>query len=199
MPESISTVLPQQGDNISSSESQINACEAVAKPVNSKHEICIYFVNIQCLLARLPELCFQLETCQPHVVCIQETWLDESHPDIKIPGYEICSRRDRHVGANRGGILTLRRSDFNGIVHIHNTLEEERSWHFLKIGVETVLVANWYRPGSSDFDGFSVLYSEMAEYYPQVSDIVIVGDLSMHHNRWLHFSREVTRIGAEIL
>jgi len=124
------------------------------------------------------------------VVCIQETWLDDSTKEAKIPGYTKCSRRDRHKGANRGGIATFTREDFNGLVHITNSENEERSWHFLKLGVETYLLANWYRAGASELDGFSSLYSELAEYFPQISGVVIVGDLNIHHKRWLRFSRE---------
>ena len=165
---------------------------------NSLHDLCIYTVNIQCLLAHLDELCFQLELYRPHVVCIQETWLDETRPEIKIPGYEVCSRRDRHAGANRGGIITLRRDDFNGLVHIANTADEERSWHFLKVGIDTILLANWYRPGASVHDGFSTLYSEMAEYFQGVTGVVLVGDLNIHHKRWLRYSNDDTRIGSEM-
>ena len=38
----------------------------------------IYLINIRCLLANLTELCFNLEVYQPHVICIQETWLDDT-------------------------------------------------------------------------------------------------------------------------
>ena len=165
---------------------------------NSLHGISVYLVNIQCMLARLPELCHHLENEHPHVVCIQETWLDQSVKDVNVPGYTVCSRRDRHEGSNRGGVLTLRRNDFNGLVHIANTADEERSWHFLKTGIETFLLGNWYRPGASDFDGFATLYSEVGEYFTQVNGIVLMGDLNIHHQRWLRYSRENTRIGGEM-
>ena len=72
---------------------------------------------------------------------------------------QLCRlfRKDRHAGANRGGILTLRRRDFNGLVHITNCASEERSWHFLETGIETILNSNWYRPGASIHDGFTGL------------------------------------------
>jgi len=143
----------------------------------------------------VPELCRQLELHAPHVVCLQETWLDASTKEISIPGYEVVSRRDRHAGANRGGILTLRRSDFNGLVHVANTEGEERSWHFLKVGIDTILVGNWYRPGSTVHDNFSTLYTELGEYFAQVSGIILVGDLNIHHQRWLRFSNANTTIG----
>ena len=148
------------------------------------------------MLARLDELCFQLELHRPHVVCIQETWLDETHPEISMPGYEVCSRRDRHEGANRGGIITFKRSDFNGLVHISNSKDEERSWHFLKVGIDTILLANWYRPGASVHDGFATLYTEMGEYFQEVIGVVLMGDLNIHHKRWLRDCSEDTRIGS---
>ena len=131
-------------------------------------------------------------------MCIQETWLDKTTKDVNIPGYVVVSRRDRHDGANRGGILTLRRSDFNCIVHIVDVENEERSWHFLKVGVDTILLGNWYRPGSTVHDGFSALYAEMAHYFEQVSGILLIGDLNIHHQRWLRFSNANTSIGAEM-
>ena len=142
----------------------------------------------------------QLELYRPHVVCIQETWLDETHPEIEIPGYEVCSGQDRSggVGANRGGILTLRRDDFNGLVHIANTNDEERSWHFLKVDIDTILLANWYRPDASIHDGFAGLYAEMRQYFQEVIGVVSMGDMYIHHRRWLHFSNDDIRIGSEL-
>ena len=158
--ESISSKKPHnfKNDNFSS-----ESVASVASACNSVHDICIYSVNSQCLFAHkhFAELCFQLEIHRPHVVCIQETWLDDSTKEAKIPGYTKCSRGDRHKGANRGGIASFTREDFNGLVHITNSENEERSWHFLKVGVETYLLANWYRPGASQFDGFSNLYNSL--------------------------------------
>ena len=200
-PEEIANTPKVMQSNVPNSNLHINENvlqEAVSDARNSMHDLCIYSINIQCLLAHLDELCFQLELHQPHVVCIQETWLDKTRPEITIPGYEVCSRRDRHEGANRGGIITLRRKDFNGLVWIADTVDEERSWHFLKVGIDTILLANWYRPGASVYDGFSTLYTEMGQYFQEVTGVVLVGDLNIHHKRWLRYSSEDTRIGSEM-
>ena len=170
----------------------------LADAASSPDGIFIYLINIQNLLARTAELFFRLEIHRPHVVCIQETWLDESHKEIDIPGYEVVARRDRHAGSNRGGVLTLQRKGFNGLVFIANAKDEKRSWMFLKLGLETILIGNWYRPGASHFDGFTSLYSEMGEFFPQVSGVVLVGDLNIHHIRWLKYSRENSLIGSEM-
>ena len=124
--------------------------------------------------------------------------MNASTEEVAIPGYVVCSRRDRHEGDNRGGIMTLRREDFNGIVHITNTDAEERSWHFIQSGIDSILLANWYRPGASSHDGFSVLYKEVADFFPQVSGVIIMGDLNIHHKRWLRHSREDSTIGGDM-
>ena len=80
---------------------------------NSCHKgVFVYSVNIRCLLAHLAELEFVLSVHKPHIVLIQESWLDASTEQVKISGYKEVSRRDKREGeeragtANRGGILT---------------------------------------------------------------------------------------------
>ena len=123
---------------------------------------------------------------------LQETWLEESVQSIEIAGYTIVSRRDCKETSNRGGILTLRRDDFNCIVHIADSADDDRSWHFIRLGVDTILLANWHRPGSTVHDGFLTLYDEVRGYFHEVSGIVIAGDLNIHHQRWLRFSNANT-------
>ena len=92
----------------------------------------------------------------------------------------------------------MRRADFNAVVHIVNATDDERSWHFLKLGADTILLGNWYRPGSIMHDGVSTLYEEMSEYFEQVSDIMLVGTLNIHHQRWHQFSNANTSIGSDM-
>jgi len=160
--------------------------------------ISVYSVNIQCLLARVAELEYQLEMHRPHIVLIQETWLNNSVHDVQISGYEVVSRRDRKEKENRGGILTLQRDDFNGLVHISNSESEERSWHFLRLGCDTILFANWYRPGATEHDAFQALYDEMGKYYSEVSGVFLAGDLNVHHKKWLKYSSGDTEVGADL-
>ena len=94
--------------------------------------------------------------------------------------------------------MTLQRNDFNGMVHIKNCEEEERSWHFLNLGIESFLLANWYRPGASTHDGFVRLYAEVSEYFQQCSGMLIAGDLNIHHKQWLRFSNDNTQVGADM-
>ena len=89
------------------------------------------------MLKHQAELEHHLQVHQPHIVMIQETWLNAETEHINISNYKKVSRRDRKDTQNRGGILTFQRQDFNGLVHIKNCDDEERSWHFLNLGAET--------------------------------------------------------------
>ena len=115
------SINPQQitRDNSNSFPNQLNANSQFdasveeSRPKTAKKDIVLLLVvNIQCLKARLTEFCFHLESLRPHIVLLQETWLDESVEDISIPGYKTISRRDRAKTENRGGVLTLARVDF---------------------------------------------------------------------------------------
>ena len=85
-----------------------------------KQEIKMLIANIQRLSAHLAELVFDLQATRPHVVLLQETWLDASVECVDIAGYFTVSRKDRSEGPKRGGVLTLARNDFNRLVFIEN-------------------------------------------------------------------------------
>ena len=163
-----------------------------------KETVLIYCINIRCLLKHLAELEFHLEAYKPHVVFIQETWLNASVESISILNYRTISRRDRHAGDNRGGILTLARDGFNQIAHIRNSVFEERSWHYLNLGPEVILLGNWYRPGASPHDGFSELHADLTEFVSEITGVILSGDMNVHHKSWLRFSSGNTPVGSDL-
>ena len=59
-------------------------------------------------------------------------------------------------------------------------------------------MANWYRPGASEHNGYTALYSEIAVYYQEVSGIFIAGDMNIHHQKWLRFSNGNSNQGADL-
>ena len=182
---------------------EISVRTVIHKPLSvhadtSSKDVHIISINIRCLLSHKDELEAFLKLHQPHVVLIQETWLNESYESISVSGYRIVSRRDRKTSDNRGGILTSQRDDFNCLVHIKNCEDEERSYHFLRLGMETILVANWYRPGAIVHDGFAKLHDEIRDHYQDISGIVVAGDLNVHHRKWLRFSNDNTTVGADL-
>ena len=155
-------------------------------------------MNIRSLRAHKAELESHLENLSPHLVLLQETWLDKSHEEIKLSNYVQVSRRDRSDVENRGGIVTYRRSDFNRIAHISDSKTEERSWHFLNLEPETILLGNWYRPGAIPHDGHAALEAELSEFAGQFTGLILTGDLNIHHTCWLRHSNGNSVQGADL-
>ncbi len=116
-----------------------------------KKEIAILVVNIQgvllfnndVVLANLTELEFHLSSLRPHIVLLQETWLDASVESVSSVGYMVVSRSNRSTNTNRSGVLTLARHDFNRLVHIGHSGFDERSCQYLRIG-PSVFSIIWY-------------------------------------------------------
>ena len=59
-------------------------------------------------------------------------------------------------------------------------------------------MANWYRPGASEHEGYTHLYEEVAQYYQEISSVFIAGDLNVHHRKWLRFSNGNTLQGSDL-
>ncbi len=68
--------------------------------------------------------------------------MDASVESPSISNYIVISRRDRSDTPNRGGVLMLARQDFNKLAHIENSPSDERSWHYLILDPEIILVGN---------------------------------------------------------
>jgi len=68
----------------------------------------------------------------------------------------------------------------------------------LHLGVDTILVANWYRPPYTVHTTFADLYTEVNEFFDEVSGIVIAGDINIHHKKWLRYSNANTEIGTDL-
>ena len=184
------------------SENQFKSSSLINENMQSqrKHleKIRVFMINIQSVRAHQAELSYHLQVERPHIVLLQETWLDASIEDVQIQGYDVVSRRDRSDSPNRGGILTLKRSDFNHIVHVSTSTHEERAWYLLNLDPEVILIGNWYRPGASEHDGFKMLYEEVAAFTTEFTGMILMGDLNVHHAKWLRFSNGNSIVGADL-
>lgn len=89
---------------------------------NSKLQILYY--NVRSVLPKLDELRLSCSVTRPHVVCIVETWLDDSVLDSELQLYNYCLvRLDR--SRHGGGVLVYIRDDlsFNVAFRGPNNLE----------------------------------------------------------------------------
>jgi len=168
------------------------------RTVGESQPFLIYQINIRCLFAHLVELCYFLDLYKPHVVLIQETWLNSSVESVKVPNYNVLSRRDRATGDNRGGIITLVRRDLDTLVHVSNSESAERSWHLLHLDIGSVAIGNWYRSPNADQVQMSSLRQELAELKGDVIGFLLVGDMNVHHQKWLRHSNSNTPEGAAL-
>ena len=121
--------------------------------------------------------------------------MDKSVEGVALANYTIVSRRDRQESANRGGVICFARNDINNIVCLGDSPHAERSWHLLHTDFGRILICNWYRPGASTDEAITSFRDELTEYMPNVIDCVVVGDLNIHHKRWLRFSNADTPQG----
>ena len=90
-----------------------------------------------------------------------------------IVDYEVVSRRDRSETANRGGARVLRRSDFNNLTFIENSVLKERSGYYLHMPPDIILIGNWYRPGATSHDNLETLQNEMVKFLLEVTGAIL--------------------------
>ena len=158
-------------------ESRVNASAPISQEINFS----IYCLNIRCLLSKLAEIQFHIERLQPHVIVLQETWLDTSIESVNIPNYILVSRRDRSEHSNRGGIAAFAQSDLRNMVCIAKSIHAERAWHLLHTDVGSIAIVNWYRPGSSPITHIISFREEYAEHAHEFQSIIVAGDLNIRH------------------
>ena len=64
---------------------------SVSESLNQDQPFTIYNINIRCLLAHHAELCFHVQLHAPHVIFIQESWLNETIESKDISNSNLLS------------------------------------------------------------------------------------------------------------
>ena len=123
------------------------------------------------------------------VICLTETWLNPSIPDmvIELPGYSL-HRRDRADGY--GGVAIY--IDVNvPSTMLHNLTSDvvENIWLLLNIGNQKMALSVFYRPPNSDqmhvtnfIEEFNVQLNAIQQYKPDL--ICITGDFNDRRSTW---------------
>ena len=150
--------------------------------------------NVRSLRAHLHHFESSLDTSQPTMFSLNETWLDGSVKALPVHGYTCVSRRDRHALDNRGGIATYVRTEQNCIVHLEDSLDCEISWHILHVNLGPVLFVSWYRQ-RDDLNAINVFIATWQRLSADTIGIIVVGDLNVHHSSWLVHSSGNTPAG----
>ena len=120
---------------------------------------------------------------------LNETKTDEGD-SLVLTGYTVICRRDR--GSNGGGIAVFCKN--KSVAHV-TVLEQteatslyERCWVSVHTIEGPVLVCCWYRPPGEDMEGLIEFQKELSRLRGNIKGIVLMGDLNIHHRRWLRYS-----------
>jgi len=154
--------------------------------------ITIMHVNMQGLLSSLAELtaCIRLLARPPDIVCINETFLNDSIGNVELEGFVTVGRRDRRGGEKCGGVIVFARNDIASHVTLMEKSEtSERMWLQMHSNIGPYLLCCWYRPPvQGEVDSIKTFADELQRLREQALGVIILGDLNLHSQRWLTFS-----------
>ena len=157
--------------------------------------------NIRGFLSHRAELEGQLRLLPsvPSMVCLNETFLDESVSDDKLwlSGYRLLSRRDR-CGRTGGGIACFAADRFiEHVALLEHSADFERTWHTIHSDIGPVLFGAWYRPpASGETASINACDEEWRRLSANFVATILAGDLNVHHTRWLRYSTSVSVEGS---
>ena len=66
----------------------------------------------------------------------------------------------------------------------------------LHADIGAIAIANWYRPGNSGDDHIYSFEQELIELKSEVIGFIVLGDLNIHHAKWLRYSNGNSRQGT---
>ena len=146
--------------------------------------ISILHCNIRSIKKHLGELQHRLDTLKPTLLALNETWLDDSTEQLSIPGYILISRRDRSKTSNCGGIALYARASDNFVVKLADSESAELTWAVIHSNYGPILFGVWYRQ-KDDRNSIQTFEREWLAHSTNTIGTVVVGDLNIHHRKWL--------------
>jgi hypothetical protein len=116
--------------------------------------------------------------------------LNRSIEDVTVEGYRMVARRDRDDGRVCGGVIVYAHEDLaSRVTLIEKSADSERVWLIIHADVGPYLVGVWYRPPEpGEIETIKSLESEWEVHNQAALGTILVGDMNVHHTRWLRFS-----------
>jgi hypothetical protein len=168
----------------------------------TKSRLSALHVNIQGFLSSSAELVARLRMMQekPTIVCLNETFLDSSVQHITLEGYSLIARRDRNDGRRCGGVAVFALAGkANSITKLKESEDSERLWILVHSDLGPFLLAAWYRPPvQGEVNSIRSLREEWQHLGKEAMGTVILGDLNIHHKKWLRRSARNSAEGEEL-
>jgi hypothetical protein len=163
-------------------------------------ELTVLSVNIRSLMKNGAELQARLGVLEhlPDILCLTETWLDQSVGSFQIEGFECVGRLDRRGGQKCGGVATYARLKYAQKITLMESSEcAERQWFLVHCNQGPILLGNWYRPPhAGEVNSIESCRDELRRLRPQALGSILVGDLNVHQRSWLTFSLRDTPEGG---
>jgi hypothetical protein len=165
----------------------------------SNVKLSIFHINIRSLSGHLAELTARINLLPelPTLICINETWLDKSIENIALAGYNVVGRHDRQDGRQGGGVILFARDCYaNNVTLIEKSGDAERLWATIHSDLGPYLLCVWYRPPiPGETRTIESFRDELYKHRPDVIGTIVIGDINIHHKRWLRRSSGNTAEG----
>ena len=158
-----------------------------------------WHINIQGLRSHTAELVgrIRLATEAPHILCLNETFLDQTVGDVAVEGYALVARWDRSY--ERGGVCIYASKEISQKVTLQYKSEDaERLWCMLHTDQGPFLLGAWYRPPSPETASMETCEREHEELAAQTLGTLLLGDLNVHHVDWLTHSNSTSAGGKRL-
>ena len=156
-----------------------------AKQVRYQNGFKIAHVNVRSLYPKFDEISLLLTGSSLDVLCLSETWLDEtiSNSQIGIPGY-IIERNDRN--RQGGGVMMYIRESID--YHLRDDIAScpsiciENIWIEIKLSQDRrCLVCCLYRPPSASTAYYNAILDTLDKATLDDKDIFVAGDLNFDY------------------
>ena len=164
-------------------------------------EFTILYSNVRGFISRVAELSarFRLMVSKPSVLCLTETWDDKGLPSMRIEGYTLISRRDRADGRLGGVAVFALERLAHRVTLLENSQVAERSWVIFHSDHGPYVIGCWYRPPApGEVDSIRSFKEEAQSHATNAVGCVLLGDLNIHHRKWLKYSNRNSLEGQEL-
>ena len=166
-------------------DEELNRCivqySALCGQANVTDDLVIGHLNVRSLLPKIHEIQFILHISNFDILCINESWLDDSisAQDIAVSGYStVTKHRNRHGG----GIVVYIKNEVKFDRRIDLELPElECIWIELKCKGQNVLMCSMYRPPSANPEYYSNILDVLEKACDEDNVTILVGDLNINY------------------
>ena len=152
--------------------------------------ISFLLANVQGFLSAHAELTarIRLLNVPPDIVCLNETFLNQSIEEPVLEGYRLVSLRDR-ADCFGGGVLVFARVAMADlVVQRHISEEAERIWITIHTIQGPFNLCVWYRPPNNETATVQSFKQEHAQMKQEALGTMVLGDLNLHNRTWLKHS-----------